>query len=234
VSHALPCWPRRFLAAAILLALLGVTGCGEHGSVTAPRPNPRGGAPAPNSPENAIRLFEWGWDHRDTLAVAEVLAGDFRFFFALGDSAGNVFRGDPVDRETMLRMDYHLFIGGGNAAPAKSIALQFDPKLIPQDDGRPGKDPRWHKEILTGVNLSIRTDDNSWNVQGNARFFVVRGDSALIPQDLVAKGLGPDSTRWYIDRWDDETLSGPGARVVPAQPLPTRVVTWGDILALYR
>jgi hypothetical protein len=139
-----------------------------------------------------------------------------------------------VTREVMLTMVHNLFVGGGSCPPANSITLSFDPTLVPQDDDRPGKDPRWHQEILTGVNLYIRTDDNSWNVQGRARFYVVRGDSAMIPQDLVAKGFGPDPTRWYIDRWDDETLVQSAARAVPAQPLPTHAVTWGDILVLYR
>ena len=60
---------------------------------------------------------------------------------------------------------------------------------------------------------------------------MVRGDSAAIPAEL---GFGPDSTRWYIERWEDETLSS-GSRTLPvAAPQPARNTTWGMILTLYR
>ena len=67
------------------------------------------------------------------------------------------------------------------------------------------------------MNLKVRIDDgNTVEVTGNALFFLTRGDSAAIPQDLIARGLKPaagDTTssqalRWWIDRWEDETLAG--------------------------
>jgi hypothetical protein len=64
---------------------------------------------------------------------------------------------------------------------------------------------------------------------------VVRGDSALIPQELVSRGFRPDSTRWYVDQWNDETQVGSAlSRAFPVSALPSRGTTWGDILALYR
>ena len=33
----------------------------------------------------------------------------------------------------------------------------------------------------------------------------MRGDSALIPQQLKDRGFGPDPNRWYIERWEDKT-----------------------------
>jgi len=35
----------------------------------------------------------------------------------------------------------------------------------------------------------------------------VRGDSAVIAYDLLRQGVGPDSTRWYLRRRDDETAT---------------------------
>jgi hypothetical protein len=57
----------------------------------------------------------------------------------------------------------------------------------------------------------VRIDSgNSVEVTGNALFFLTRGDSAQIPPELIARGLRPDSTRWWMDRMEDETLAGQG------------------------
>jgi hypothetical protein len=60
------------------------------------------------------------------------------------------------------------------------------------------------------VVLRIETDEESFQVTGDARFFVVRGDSALIPQDMLDRGFRPDKDRWYIERWEDETQGSGG------------------------
>ncbi len=202
----------RHIACAGLVALLmlGVSGCFNPFD---PRIAPTTGIyvppPTPNSPQNVIRLFEWVWKNRDITVYKEILTDDFRFIFALGDSAGNLFREDPVTREMELNIARNLFVGGGSAAPATSIVLVLDPTLRALPDSRPGKNPRWHNEIVTSVDLNIKTEDGAeYRIMGNARFFVVRGDSALIPKEL---GVGPDSTRWYIDQWHDETLQGSAA-----------------------
>jgi hypothetical protein len=202
----------------VALLLLGVSGCFNPFD---PRIAPTTGIylppPTPNSPQNVIRLFEWVWNNRDISVYKEILTDDFRFFFALGDSAGNMFRDEPVTREMELNIARNLFVGGGSAAPATSITLVLDPTLRALPDSRPGKNPRWHNEIVTSVDLSIKTEDGAeYRIQGNARFFVVRGDSAMIPKEL---GFGPDSTRWYIDQWRDETLQGSAAMAPdPAGP----------------
>ena len=191
----------------VALLLLGASGCFNP---FAPRLAPTTGIyvppPTPNSPQNVIRLFEWCWKNRDITVYKEIFTDDFRFIFALGDSAGNLFRDDPVTREMELDIARNLFVGGGAAPPASSVLLNLDPTLRALPDSRPGKNPRWHNEVVTSVDLTIKTEDGAeYRIMGNARFFVVRGDSALIPKEL---GFGPDSTRWYIDRWHDETLQG--------------------------
>ena len=35
--------------------------------------------------------------------------------------------------------------------------------------------------------------------------------AAAIPAELQARGFKPDSLRWWIDRWEDETLASEGA-----------------------
>ena len=194
----------------VALLLLGMSGCfNPFDPLIAPTTGIYVPPPLPNSPQNVIRLFEWVWKNRDITVYREILTDDFRFIFALGDSAGNLFRDEPVTREMELNIARNLFVGGGSAPPATSISLTLDPTLRALPDSRPGKNPRWHNEIVTSVNLTIKTEDGvEYRIVGNARFFVVRGDSALIPQELHFE---PDSTRWYIDQWHDETLQGSAA-----------------------
>jgi hypothetical protein len=207
------------------LVLFFLAGCSETHLT---RPVNR--APSPSTPQGVVRLLQWCWNNRDTTRYREVFPDDFWFVFAVGDSAGNLYRDDPFDREDMLECARHLFVGGGTFPPAASITLVMDTTLHPINDSRPDKDPRWHKEVRTSVNLTIVTGEGvEYNVTGNATFFVVRGDWALFPPGL---GLEPDSTRWYIERWDDNTLSD--ARTLPvASPQPGANTTWGRILALY-
>ena len=213
IRRAARAWP-----AAALLLLVGVGGCFNPFD---PRIAPTTGIyippPTPNSAQNVIRLFEWCWNNRDITTYKEIFTADFLFVFAQGDSAGNQFRDDPVNREMELNIARNLFVGGGSAPPATSIVLALDPTLRAQDDSRPGKNGKWHKEIVTSVDLTIKTEGNTeYRITGNARFFVVRGDSALIPQELSFR---PDSNRWYIDQWRDETLQGVGGTLLaPAGP----------------
>ena len=247
------------------LLLLGVGGCFNPFD---PRIAPVNGIyvppPTPDSPQGVIRLFEWCWNNRDISTYKEIFTDDFRFVFALGDSAGNQFRDDPVTREMELTIARNLFVGGSTAPPATSIYLSLDPTLRPTADSRAGKDPKWHKEILTSVDLTIKTEgDQEYRIIGNARFFVVRGDSALIPKELGLPAE-PDTTRWWIDQWNDETLQGSGGQAVaPAGPgeqraarpavqvtitgisraargartsgtaVPPYQVTWGQLNAIY-
>jgi hypothetical protein len=60
------------------------------------------------------------------------------------------------------------------------------------------------------VTLTIRTDEQDFQVLGSARFFLVRGDSVAIPPELNTR-FGQDSTRWWIERWEDETQGGDAA-----------------------
>jgi hypothetical protein len=198
----------------VALLLLGVAGCFNPFD---PRIAPTTGIyippPTPNSAQNVIRLFEWCWRNRDISTYKEIFTADFLFVFAQGDSAGNLFRDEPLNREMELNIARNLFVGGGSAPPATSISLNLDPTLRALPDSRPGKNPKWHNEIVTSVNLTIKTEgDIEYGITGFARFFVVRGDSALIPLEL---GFPPDSNRWYIDQWRDETLQGSGATAPP-------------------
>ena len=89
-----------------------------------------------------------------------------------------------------------------------------------------------HRTIRTSVMLTVDAADSLGTlfreIRGFAKFYMVRGDSAAIPDDQIRQGVGPDSTRWWIQLWEDETLPA-GSRANPA--LNT---TWGAIKARFR
>ncbi|HEY3215597.1 MAG TPA: hypothetical protein VGK93_03805 [Candidatus Eisenbacteria bacterium] len=111
-----------------------------------------------------------------------------------------------------------------------SITLDLDRHFLVLGDPRPGKDPRWYKSIRTSVVLTVVAAGGQTHVTGFANFFLVRGDSAMVPPQLQERGLPRDSSRWYLERWEDETCgSFDGLRA-----LPTKYTTWGMLKALYR
>ncbi len=167
-------------------------------------------APSPTSPANLVKLFAWCWVNRDPAMYAEVFTDDYRFVFAPNDSAGNPFRDQPWLREDEMSMAQHLFVGGTDRPPASSIVVNMDNNLIALPDPRPGKDFRVHRSIRASVDVkvTITSADGTPDVQpisGRALFYLVRGDSAVIPAELIKLGFKPDSTRWWIERWEDET-----------------------------
>ena len=121
--------------------------------------------------------------------------------------------------------------------PATTCDVTFDPELVVVGDPRPGKDPGRHKMITTMVELRMRTDDQEYRVTGSAHFFATRGDSAIPPPRDTGR-FPVDSTRWLIDRWEDETLpetlAAAGGSARPAEAQPALNHTWGAIKAIYR
>jgi hypothetical protein len=204
----------------VLLALVALTGCWNpfqpnvlgRGVSTPP--------PAPNSPSNTLLLFKWCYENRSQAEYRELFTADYRFAFAALDTNGNAYRDQPWTRDDELESSRKLFEGGEADQPAASqISLVLERSFRVQNDTRPGKyDPDRRKTITTLVNLTIQTiDGTSTNVNGKATFFLVRGDSALIPDDL---GFGPDPNRWYIERWEDQTFAPTGAQALTAGGTP--------------
>lgn len=219
-------------------------------------------APVPNSAPNLLRLFEWCYNNQAIAEYRELFTDDYRFLFSPTDSAGAEWRGQPYTREDELISATNLFVGGSaTEPPASSIRLTLDRNFfVFPDPTYPWDYPvgRWHKNIRTTVTLVIRTEDgSSTEITGHANFFMIRGDSALIPEELRLKGFGPDTTRWYIRRWEDETTPEGGIAQTAAlaalrrpaaggAAVPLRVITtpqpaaiqgevsWGAIKAYYR
>ena len=128
-------------------------------------------------------------------------------------------------------------------ARANSITLSFDQNLMAEQDSRPGReDVSLYRVITTLFVLRIDTFEEDFQVTGAARFFLVRGDAAMIPEELAARGVGPDAGRWYIQRWEDESVGDPAPKAraqdtpgaEPHRTLPASNRTWCSVKALYR
>jgi len=250
----------RPLAALALMALsLGLSCCFNPFS---PRVAPNLGvappAPVANSAANLLRLFEWCNNHKAIAEYSELFTADYRFYFDPVDSSGSDYSGTPWTREDELISTTHLFVGGSaDQEPASNITMRLDRNFyIYPDPGYVQWDPTgiWHKNIRTQLYLTIQTPNGSaWDISGYANFFLVRGDSALIPQDMKDKGIGPDHTHWDTRRLNDETAHADGGgnlaptgsaavQVRRAAPAAIRAgvadtpieVSWGFIRAYYR
>lgn len=197
-------------------------------------------APTPTTPQNAVKLFEWCWNNRGYDEYSELLTDDYVFQSAGVDSAGNPTREVQARRADELEIAQNMFLGTAERPPASKLELNFDRNLIPFPDTRAGKDPNWHKTIRTSVSLKVDIGDGTtYEIVGYALFYLVRGDSASIPAELKARGFQPDPLRWWIDRWEDETLpSGSPTAVRPQGGGPAALApvqtSFGRVKDLYR
>jgi len=232
---------RRFLAAAALwtctMAIaLGAAGCGSNKKVVQPPPDT---PPNPNTPVNALLLFQWALQHRDTTQYRTLFTDDFVFVFVPGDTAAtNHFGGTWTYLEERIST-HHLFVDGSlSGAPAASITLPFSGTLTDEPDLRPGKNPTWHRKINALFLLTVqKTDLSSRQIVGGSTFYLVRGDSASLPADLVAAGVQASASRWFIERWQDVTGGvGPSLALRPTGPArgqATSLPTWGELKVDY-
>jgi hypothetical protein len=196
-------------------------------------------APSPTSPQNAVKLFEWCWVNRGVDEYKELFTADYVFLSAGTDSAGNQTREIQARRDDEIQTAQNMFIGSADRPPAASIRLNFDKNLVPQRDPRGAAYPdSLYKSIRTSVDLVVDIGDGTTlEVTGHALFFLVRGDTALIPDDLKALGFKKDRSRWWISRWEDETIAenlvaGGERRARPAGAYGTRV-TMADLKAYW-
>lgn len=198
------------------------------------------GPPAPTSPENLMRGLEWTYDFRGLFVYEHLLTDDFLWRCSPNDTAGAAFR-TPWTRSDELAFAKNLFLGGGPDQPAAvGMALTLAPSLevLPDPDFATW-DPlgRWHKRIRTPVELKATlADQSSIEILAFAVFSVVRGDSAMIPEGL-SRGTLPDSSRWFIRRWEEESatpIPAGAARGTPLRAQPSSALTWCALKERYR
>lgn len=198
----------RVTTAVLVLALMA--GCGK--SSKKPNDPDVPVPPTPNSPQNALKLLEWGWDQRDTVTYRNVFTDDFIYSFAVSDSQEI---GVEIDRDEELSITKNMFVEGAPGKPAAtSIVFGLDNLLVVTNDDRPGKSATHHKRIATNVRLIVNTPATDYSTSGAAVFYVTRGDSAQIPAEMVARGFSADPARWYVDRWNDVTACPEGKSCV--------------------
>jgi hypothetical protein len=165
-------------------------------------------APQPNTAAGVVLLFQWCWRNRAYDEYREIFTDDYRFQFATGDTAGNFYRDTPWTRIDELNTAQHLFVTGTpSQPPATTITLDYTQDLNTTIDPRPGKGNAWHALVTAQVLLRVSLSDGGYEVRGPAYFYAVRGDSALIPDELKQIGFKSDSTRWYLELWVDGTLA---------------------------
>jgi len=174
-------------------------------------------APLPNSPTGVVDLFQWCWVNRAYDQYQDIFTDNYRFEFASGDSAGTYYSATPWTRSDELTTAQHIFITGTpSQPPATSVTLTFTQDLSVDPDPRDGKrDTTYHRQITALVQLRVFFAESGYEVKGPVYFNVIRGDSAIIPPPLVARGFKPDPNRWYIERWVDGTLNTSSAIPTP-------------------
>jgi len=229
---SLPRYASRTIPVVLLAALASLAGCSTQIVLpVAPKPD---GAPVAATPAAALGRLAWSWKHRALDPCRDLFACDYEFAFEPEDSAGVRFRGRPWTRPDELDFARHLFeTGSAEAPPATYVGLDLESDAPALADDRPGKDPRWHRRIQTPFVAVVVAPGRELRVLGFETFYFTRGDSACIPQELSDQGYGPDSTRWWIERWEDNYFVSAGAGARASQATPIRPVTIGAVKALY-
>jgi len=241
---------RRSVPALLLLALvMGLSGCfNPFDPLVSPNRGVSEPPPVPINPTSTLLLFKWCWENRAIDEYREIFTDDYIFQFSQQDSAGNAFRDQPWTREDEMASATNLFVGGSaTEPPADRITLDFTNTLVEFESTLQGHDPKWHKTIRAEVNLRVTRGEGTLEVRGPGLFYFVRGDSARLPEELTSRGIVPDSSVWYIERWEDETIATAGAfaarRAGTASstsgdydppPLPPTLDTWGSLKAYFR
>ena len=215
---------RHGLFATLATFTLVVAGCSRTTGPVAP---PAERAPEPNSPQNVLRSFEWAIAHRDLAAIAELITADFVFVTAGTDSWDEVSQ----RREDLLEWFRELLVGTPEHPPAATISFHFDDELVPHRNPDPGRPDSLFQAVRTSLELEVVWQDGTMEVtSGHALFSLGRGDVVAIPDDLRARGVSPDPGRWWMTRWEDETIApearmtGETSRATPSAP--TTEVVW--------
>ncbi len=234
---------RRVLAATMLVTwgialAIGAVGCGGGKKTT--QPPPPDTPPNPNTPVNAMLLMQWAIQHRDTTQYRTLFTSDYVFVFVAGDTASTNHFGGPWGDGEERTSARHLFAEGSvNGAVATSITFPYSGTLIDEPDLRPGKNATWHRKVTALFVLTVqKADHTSEQIVGGSTFFLVRGDSASVPSDLIAAGVQANSGRWFLERWQDETggvspvlALHPAAS--PARAQAVSLPTWGQMKVKY-
>jgi len=199
----------RLVLLALVVALVALGACSKKTTAPALPGDP---APAPDTPRHAVDLFRWSWGHKSIDRFRELFTDDLVFTAYYIDTATMAPATFERNRQEIIDSVAMVF---ATPAAIRLDYLAIDPD---SDDPRPGKDPGWHRLINVRFNLAITVPGTpgSYIAHPVEEFFLVRGDSAVIPAELASRGFGPDPKRWYISDWTDRTA------ITAPQVLPDR------------
>lgn len=203
----LPLALRAGLGVLAFASLLASAGCGTRiiDLREPPDPDP---VPQPTTAVAAVERLEWAWRHRNVDAYRDLFTADFRFECVSDTAAASLV----LYREAELEFARRLFqTGGGGNPPAISVSCDIPRPLIEQ----PGEGgARWSRQVVLAFAAGVRVPNGDYRVLSyNMKIHAVRGDVARIPQELIDAGYRADSTRWWIERWEDSITP---ARTTPA------------------
>jgi hypothetical protein len=185
--------PLRLVCFAAIAALVLVA-CAEPVKV-APEQQPS----FPSTPQSLVKLFEWAVNQHNAETLRAIFTEDFTCVGVTQDSSGNPLREVICRREDMLERFLR-----------PTTALSFDQNLVPMPDTRPGYVDSLFQTIRTSVDLKEEVDGVRRETTGYALLYLVRGDTAAIPAELLARGFRKDGRRWWLARWEDETIASEG------------------------
>ena len=216
----------RIPSLSLSLALLGLLASGCNTSRTVA---PQATAPPATSATGAVKRLEFAFNHRDVDTIAGVLADNTLFMTTQADSVGSLAE-VLWTRARLLAALQGILVGDPPRTPeAVRVSLAFDRELSDMPDDRFGGSSEVHRAVRTSFEVVVSPDGVSvFEARGYLLFFVTRGDSALIPADLRARGATATATRWWIERVEDETLPSGGYHTSPAS-----AAWFGRILSHY-
>jgi hypothetical protein len=221
---------RQWVSLTLLVLGLPVSGCSKDPV----RPSTQ--APSvriADSPLGAAYRFQYAYRNRSVDLYRTLFTSDFTFVFSALDVAGIPYRDHPWGRTEELACADSMFVTGTQGmGVVTSVTLDLASTPTDSADIRVGRDPRVHRRIDARVVVAFATAQGIYEDRGLIRLYVVRGDSASIPSGL---GATPDSTRWYIQTWEDGTYAGGFAavRVHPSRAAPADYLTWGRFKTFY-
>jgi len=227
---------RRLPAAGLLLLALAAAGCGDD-SAGCGCTNP----PLPvtvETPQAAMARFETAYEGQNLAGYTALFSNDFRFHFSANADPLLVSQyGDTWDATFETNSTAHLFDGftneNGDYVPgADSIALAFTGIRYEPDPAHADSTRHYMVADSAQVTLVITLPLlGQYEVAGTHSFWLVRGDAAHL-----GAGQAPDSTHWFIRRWDDSSaplVLRTGGPLAPARLLPAQNTTWGSVKAQY-
>lgn len=141
----------------------------------------------PRGPEEVVNAVEWAYDNRSLSTYRDLITADFT------TSCGAGTRDDELRIFAALSDPYR-------DPPLRELTL---------DLGEPDITFTRPSHRLVEANFALRYaegTDAEHQLTGAVRFFLVRGDSAELPDDLVEAKATPDARLWYIQGW--ESVSG--------------------------